>query len=524
MQSLAKFSLPVLLFCVLLFAQSYDITFEKKTGYNGWSANWDMVYAAKNSIVSVAIVPKLGGRVMQYDLGSNKFIYIFDPTKTPTSGDDMVGGFRVLPSPQSDFGWPSPPNLDFNPYTCVERVNNADSVVLYLESQVENSTDSKYQKHKGLQFKRVITLYKASTRVKVEMTMLNKGTQSMTHGIWDITQTTCASANCWVYFQRNPTSTLGGGKGYVQYMNEGADATQWKPNAAEGNIMGVQYLKKVGKIGADCTAGWICFNDRQSGYASVKTFAYQAGKKYPDSGASVQVYTYDNTYNMLEVEVLGPLVTLAAGDSTKLVENWFAARSFGPVLAVNGAGLITKKLAATQTADTISVTGTFGVFYPGAVKSQFCNASGTLVATADSVAVIPTDSLSINKKFALPAGATGLRLTAFNVNGNPVGTLDSVAVPTPVGVDKPARSSIPYNLCKKPLFLRSNGALFIDVPYRGTFSAELFTVDGKHAATIAGKGPCRHELALAATSPRIFLVNVKAQGRTVRTVVCVPGR
>ena len=91
MHSLAKFSLPVLLFCVLLFAQSYDITFEKKTGYNGWTANWDMVYAAKNSIVSIAIVPKLGGRVMQYDLGSNKFIYIFDPTISSPEVGVLVG-------------------------------------------------------------------------------------------------------------------------------------------------------------------------------------------------------------------------------------------------------------------------------------------------------------------------------------------------------------------------------------------------------------------------------------------------
>ncbi len=504
-----------------LFASTptYNVTLEKKSGYNGWTSGWDTVHVAKNDIVTIAVVPKLGGRVMQYNLGTNKSLFINDSSQVPANGDALVGGFRVLPSPQSDFNWPSPPSLDFKPYTCTVQSNNADSVMIYLQSRIEDSAATKYQKHQGLQFKRLITLYKASTRVRVEMTMLNKGTQSLTHGIWDITQTACASdSNCWVYFKRNPSSTLGGGKGYVHYESAPGGESQWKPNAAEGNIMGVQFLSEVGKIGADCKAGWICFNDRATGYAYVKTFTYQEGKPYPDSGAAVQVYTYSDK-NMLEVEVLGPLVTLAAGDSTKFVENWYAARSLGPVLAVNSAGLITNKLKATQPApaDSMSVTGTFGVFYPGKVKSQFCNATGAVVATADSVAVAPTDSLRVNTKFAVPAGATSLRLAAFGANGNPTGTLDSVAVPNPVSTQEPKTSSNrPGNIS---ILTGKNRLLNIMVPYDGTFMTDIFTIDGKLAASFCGNAPYRHSIDMSTAAATVFLVRVKGPGITENRVV-----
>jgi hypothetical protein len=429
----------------------------------------------------------------------------------------MVGGFRMLPSPQSDFNWPSPPNLDFRPYACTTRINNADSSVIYLESLVENSADARYVKHLGLQFKRLITLYKASSRVKVEMTMLNKGAQSMTHGIWDITQTACAnSSNCWVYFKRNPSSTLGGGKGYVHYASAPAGASQWFPDAAEGNIMGVQFQKVVGKIGADCKAGWICFNDRAAGYAYVKTFTYQEGKTYPDSGASVQVYTYAD-YNMVEVEVLGPLVTLAVGDSTKMVENWYGARSLGPVLDVNAAGLITNKLKAQRTADTVTLSGTFGIFHPGKVKTQFCNASGTVVAVADSAAVHPSDSLRVNKKLRIPAGAALIRISAFDAAGMSIGTLDSVAVPNPSAAYERRTS---YNgLRSISIISGKNGCVQIMVPFEGVFTTRLLTIDGKPVTTVTGKAPYRHLIDVSSVAAKVLIARIEGPGR-METRVC----
>lgn len=99
MVPLIRFLVAGLVICGSLAAQTYDVSFEKKVGYNGWTSDWDTVHVAQNGIVTIAVVPKLGGRVMQYDLGTNRSLFIKDSSQAPTSGYDMVGGFRVLPSP-----------------------------------------------------------------------------------------------------------------------------------------------------------------------------------------------------------------------------------------------------------------------------------------------------------------------------------------------------------------------------------------------------------------------------------------
>ncbi len=524
---IVRISFFFLCFCGFTFAQNYDVNLEKKVNYNNWGTAWDTIYVLKNNLVTLAILPKIGGRIMQYDLGNHPSIYIHNENKgkVPSDGNMVIGGFRTLPSPQSDFVWPSPPMLDCQPYTCLVRSDNSDSTVIYLESQVENSNDEKYKKHKGLQFKRLITVYKASTRVKLELTMLNKGNSTMKHGIWDITQSSCINngpvdnKNFWVYFQRNPSSNLGSGKGYVQYMHEGTDDTQWRPDAAPGGIMGVQYQHKTGKIGADCSAGWICFVDQLDGYAYVKTFTYEKGKEYPDSGASVQVYTYNNM-DMVEVEVLGPLTTLNAGDSVKMVENWYASRASGPVLAVNNAGLITKRLDAQQTADTMSVRGTYGLFYPGMIKCRYVNDSGELISVVDSLTTSPLDSMSFAGKYHVPAGAKVFQLEAFDNSGKSVGILDSVDVPNPVSIQGSLINSSAY-YTEKVTLVSENRFLRGKVHTAGAYNVSVFNLDGKLVMSYDGNTNVSRSFSIPLKMNGSVLVRVSGSGWIESRVVTI---
>lgn len=514
-----------ILLCGLSFAQVYDVKLEMIVNYNNWGVAWDTICVVKNDLINIAMLPKVGGRIMQYDLGNHPSIYIHPESKgqVPADGNTVIGGFRTLPSPQSDFTWPSPPKLDCKPYTCVVRSTNSDSAVIYMESQIEDSNDEKYKTHKGLQFKRLITVYKASTRVRVEMTMLNKGTSSMKHGIWDITQTNCSNngpvdtKNFWVYFQRNPSSKLGGGKGYVQYMHEGKDDSQWRPDAAPGGIMGVQYMHKTGKIGADCSAGWICFVDQLDGYAYIKTFTYEKGKEYPDSGASVQVYTYDNM-PVVEVEVLGPLTTLNPGDSVKMVENWYATRASGPVLAVNNAGLITKRLEAQQTADTMTVNGTYGLFYPGIVRSVYVDLQGEEVLVTDSVTVTPLDSLKFTGKYQVPAGAKILRLEAFDNSGKSLGILDTVEIPNPVDI-KGRFQNRSKTIAERVTLIPGKGFLAGNVHSSGEFSVSIFDLKGKFLLKQYGNSLSGGSFRIPVDMSGSLLVRVEGSGWTESSIV-----
>ena len=235
--------------------------------------------------------------------------------------------------------------------------------------------------------------------------------------------------------------------------------------------MGVQYMHKTGKIGADCSAGWICFVDQLDGYAYVKTFTYEEGKEYPDEGASVQVYTYTDM-PVVEVEVLGPLTTLNPGDSVKMVENWYATRASGPVLAVNNAGLITKRLEAQQTADTMTVNGTYGLFYPGIVRSVYVDLQGEEVLVTDSVTVTPLDSLKFTGKYRVPAGAKILRLEAFDNSGKSLGILDTVEIPI-LGYQRQVSEPLQNDSRKSNPYSRE-GFLAGNVHSSGEFSVSIF--------------------------------------------------
>jgi hypothetical protein len=75
------------------------------------------------------------------------------------------------------------------------------------------------------------------------------------------------------------------------------------------------------KVGVLTSDGWVAY--ARAGNLFVKKFQHVAGAHYPDFGASVELFT---NYEMLEVETLGPLVTLRPGAHVEHTERWFLFR------------------------------------------------------------------------------------------------------------------------------------------------------------------------------------------------------
>jgi hypothetical protein len=71
------------------------------------------------------------------------------------------------------------------------------------------------------------------------------------------------------------------------------------------------------KIGVAHRMGWVGYLN--GGTLFVKRFKYQDGQPYPDGGVNFETFTNED---MLEVESLGPLVTLGQGETVTLVETW----------------------------------------------------------------------------------------------------------------------------------------------------------------------------------------------------------
>jgi hypothetical protein len=80
------------------------------------------------------------------------------------------------------------------------------------------------------------------------------------------------------------------------------------------------------KIGLSHDAGWLAY--WRAGDLFVKTIENQPGQPYPDRGSNFEAYA---DANILEMETLGPLVTLAPGQKTEHVETWSCYDDVGPV-------------------------------------------------------------------------------------------------------------------------------------------------------------------------------------------------
>jgi hypothetical protein len=71
------------------------------------------------------------------------------------------------------------------------------------------------------------------------------------------------------------------------------------------------------KIGLAHRTGWVAYLNSHTLF--VKRFDYREGATYPDRGTRYQTFSYEE---MLEMETVGELVTLAPGRSAELVESW----------------------------------------------------------------------------------------------------------------------------------------------------------------------------------------------------------
>jgi hypothetical protein len=71
------------------------------------------------------------------------------------------------------------------------------------------------------------------------------------------------------------------------------------------------------KIGLAHRMGWVGYLNQ--GTLFVKRFGYEEGKTYPDHGCNFETFT---NQDMCEIESLGPVTSLAAGNTAELTEHW----------------------------------------------------------------------------------------------------------------------------------------------------------------------------------------------------------
>jgi Secretion system C-terminal sorting domain len=407
--------------------QSQAVSIRGESNYKQWG--WGALIMS-NGIITHATVPAIGGRVMQYDIGPNPCIFVnaaeAGNTYLPSLNNNWpnFGGYKTWPAPQSAWnsgGWPPPPYLDYGAYSVVDTSSSDDSASVTISSQVEE------WRAPGIQFLRKATIYRGTSGVKVEQTIVNHGSIAASWSVWDVTQSIAHHPgssdyeNYWSYFPLNPNSVYG--KSGVSYART---SNAWKGTVVPG-VYGVQFVPDNQKIFADPSDGWIVYANLSDSTVFARTFPVFEGAQYPDNGSRASVYVSGNDPAYMEIEVTGPLADLAAGGgSYTFTEQWWAAKVLAPVIYVDSVGAIAQRLSYDRVSRLMSAK--YGVFYAGFAGVVFLNSNGQIVGEGAKHPITPLAEFDLSESIAVPDSAVKVEVSLFNSDGEFAGVLEEETV------------------------------------------------------------------------------------------------
>ncbi|GAP72273.1 hypothetical protein SAMD00024442_29_2 [Candidatus Symbiothrix dinenymphae] len=253
------------------------------------------VYQFSNNTVSLEVAPLVGGRILQYKLGTHGFFFVNaeqlgKPVPSATLGQvgawGNQGGAKLWPAPQGWDGatqWPGPPDpvLDGGAYTVLEKANR--SITL------QSPDDKEYT---GIRFTHKISLDAIGSGVVFDVTMKNISDRQIRWGIWSHVQldASLSGSNDFnhlrLFCPLNPNSHFE--KGYDVIFGE-KENPSYRINA-DSSKFEAEYLYQVGKVGIDSPGDWVATLNPETGDVFVQKYAFVSGADYPE-GSSVEVWT-----------------------------------------------------------------------------------------------------------------------------------------------------------------------------------------------------------------------------------------
>ncbi len=446
---MAKTRLCLGLLLVACVCKSLCAQVAEPSNYRGWRT-----LRLSNGLVELQVVPDIGGRVIQIKLDDYEYLFVNDdlagrsppPTGVGPAGEWLnYGGEKLWPAPQGREDpekWNGPPDpiLDGSPHvgTIVPAGGSPAAVRLV----------SRNDPRSGIRFSREIRLFGQSSRVHVDATMTNIDTRPRRWGIWSVMQHNGADRsgqgydrNMRVYCPLRPDSFYPAG---YNVMRGPADHSSFQRDPQRPMVV-AHYERKMGKIGVDCSAGWVAIVHGTAGYVLVERFPFYPEKEYPDQ-ASVEVWlhgpygpkeaqTDSKTFPyFLESELISPFAQLAPGQSYTFGYDWYAAALGGdsPVLDCTEAGVVCEPLTVTVKDNQAAVAGRFGVFYCGTARLAYSDEAGNRLGQAVfEREVSPDRSLVLAETLAAPPKeATTVSLIVDDASGRSCGCLATAGIVT----------------------------------------------------------------------------------------------
>jgi hypothetical protein len=246
-----------------------------------------------------AVDASKGGRIVTFSLAGKNIL-----TAAKNSGDNNWGS-TFWPSPQSDWNWPPPTEIDPGAYTA-----SVGGAVLSLSSPTAASL--------GLAVTKTFSVDAGKGVVTIEYGLANRGSKARSVGPWEITRVAAGGLTFFPMGEGTPS------KGQQDLLDlQMAGGVAWFAYDAKA-ISGDQ------KVFADGSEGWIAHVDGD--LLLVKAFSDTTPAQAAPGEAEIEIYT-DSGKSYIEVEYQGAYASLPAGESSTWTVRWYL-RKLAPSIPV----------------------------------------------------------------------------------------------------------------------------------------------------------------------------------------------
>jgi len=272
----------------------------EKIVFNGW----DCIRLA-NREIEIIVTRDVGPRIIRLAFKGKPNLFAEIPSQQGAQGekDWMIrGGHRLWVAPEAK---PWSYELDNQPYALVEAIPNG------IRVRQDAGPITRIVKQMD------ITLDPGKNRITVVHTLSNHDTKPVACAPWAL-------------------SVMGlNGQAIIPLPEKISHTTRLLPNQHWSIwgytdftdprwMIGSRYIffrqdptRGPNKLGCAHREKWVAY--QREGFLFIKQFEYVDGATYPDNGCNFETFANEE---ILEIESLGPLVTLQAGASTVHTETW----------------------------------------------------------------------------------------------------------------------------------------------------------------------------------------------------------
>lgn len=276
----------------------------EKINYQGWPN----CYRLANGQVELVVTTDVGPRIIRFGFPGEANEFYEDPQAAGLTGGDtwrIYGGHRLWHAPEIDGRTNAPDNapVRFEPQGGFARViQPPETEAIHIQKEMD------------------VTLAEGAPHVRIIHRLRNTGVWPVELAPWSLSVMAAGGRAIIPLPPRgtHPEDLLPTGHVVLwAYVDMSDRRWTW----GRQHILLRQADGAPQKIGCGSAEGWLAYANR--GHLFVKTYDYVPNRVYPDKGSSVEVFTNDF---MLELETLGPVLTLEPGAAVEHVENWWLFR------------------------------------------------------------------------------------------------------------------------------------------------------------------------------------------------------